>query len=196
MENIDTNTHATRTVKADQYGRCHKCEVAKIAERMRRGENIDEGTANAARTACEKCKCGTKEITKSRCGLNLVQLDVKTMVDPQGFIARFIDKDYAAMLKTERANVTALDETAERIALELIEAFRGLTFMQLRILHGLLSGKNLAGIAKEIGISRQAIHKHAKQIPNTRAIAAFIRALIGTTSGHDALKKARMFARE
>ena len=101
------------------------------------------------------------------------------------------------MLKTPRADtVSALDEAAEKIALELIEAFRGLTIRQLQLLHGLLNGKDLTAMAKEYGISKQAFSKHMENIPQTRAVAAFVRALIHSRDGHDALKKSRMLARD
>ena len=193
MENANTNTpDAPQTVKAHHAGRCYKCEVAKIAERMSRGESIDEATANAARDACAKCK-GASE--NSNRGLSLVYFD--SCETPGDFISSKIDKDYLAMLRTPRADtISALDETAEKIALELIEAFRGLTIRQLQVLHGLLNGKDLTAMAKEYGISKQAFSKHMEKIPQTRAVAAFVRALIHSSDGHDALKKSRMLARD
>lgn len=193
MENANTNTpDAPQTVKAHFAGHCHKCEVAKIAERMSRGESVDDATANAARDACAKCK-GAAE--NSNRGICFVTLD--GMPTPGDFLAAYIDREYSAMLKTPRADtVSALDETAEKIALELIEAFRGLTIRQLQVLHGLLNGKDLTAMAKEYGISKQAFSKHMEKIPQTRAVAAFVRALIHSRDGHDALKKSRMLARD
>ena len=51
-------------------------------------------------------------------------------------------------------------------------------------------------MAKEYGISKQAFSKHMEKIPQTRAVAAFVRALIHSRDGHDALKKSRMLARD